>query len=103
PPSVLVIDDGVLVLNGGRQTHVRALDPEAAGEVGATASDGAVKAPMPGRLAALAVAEGQQVAAGERVAVLEAMKMEHALSAPRAGRVVGDSVEQGALILTVAE
>jgi len=108
-PSVLVVDDGVLVLNGGRQTHVRALDPEAAGEVGATASDGAVKAPMPGRLAALAVAEGQQVAAGERVAVLEAMKMEHALSAPRAGRVtlagreVGDSVEQGALILTVAE
>jgi 3-methylcrotonyl-CoA carboxylase alpha subunit len=109
PPSVLVVDDGVLVLNGGRQTHVRPVDPEAAGEVGAGASDGAVKAPMHGRLAALAVAEGQEVEAGERVAVLEAMKMEHALSAPRAGRIalagkqVGDIVEQGALILTVAE
>jgi len=108
-PTVLVDDDGVLVLNGGRQTHVRPIDPEAAAEVGAGASDGAVKAPMHGRLAALAVTEGQQVEAGERVAMLEAMKMEHALTAPRAGRVtlagktVGDIIEQGALILTVGE
>jgi 3-methylcrotonyl-CoA carboxylase alpha subunit len=109
PPTVLVIDDGVLVLNGGRQTHVRPIDPAAAEEVGAGTSDGAVKAPMHGRLAVLAVAEGQEVQAGERVAVLEAMKMEHALAAPRAGRValagreVGDIVEQGALILRVEE
>jgi 3-methylcrotonyl-CoA carboxylase alpha subunit len=109
PPTVLTVDHGALVLNGGRQTHVRPIDPEAAAEVGVGTSDGAVKAPMHGRLAALAVTEGQEVEAGERVAVLEAMKMEHALAAPRAGRValadkrIGDIVEQGALILRVEE
>ncbi len=85
----------------------RPIDPEAGGELGETASDGGVVAPMHGRLAALSVFDGQEVEAGERLAVLEAMKMEHALAAPRAGRValagpkVGDIVEQGALILTV--
>ena len=109
PPTVLALDEGVLVLNSGRQTQVQPIDPEAAGEVGVGTSDGAVKAPMHGRLAALAVTEGQLVEAGARVAMLEAMKMEHALAAPRAGRIklagraVGEIVEQGALILTVAE
>jgi 3-methylcrotonyl-CoA carboxylase alpha subunit len=43
------------------------------------------------------------------VAVVEAMKMEHALTAPRAGRIVGiavatgDQVKQGARLMTIAE
>ena len=43
---------------------------------------------MTGRLAALFVAEGDTVEAGQRLAVVEAMKMEHALVAPFAGRIV---------------
>ncbi len=48
---------------------------------------GAVLAPMPARLVQLCVAEGDVVAAGAELAVLEAMKMEHVLLAPHAGRV----------------
>jgi geranyl-CoA carboxylase alpha subunit len=51
------------------------------------ASGGAVLAPMHGRLLALPVAIGDVVDRGQTVAVLEAMKMEHALAAPLAGRV----------------
>ena len=73
------------MLNGGRQTHVALADPLDGDEVGAGEVGGAVKAPMHGRLIALAVEDGQTVEAGQRLAVVEAMKMEHALTAPRAG------------------
>ena len=105
-PTVLAVEDGVLVMNGGRQTHVAPLGEAAqAGEE--DSGEGVVVAPMPGRIVALDVVEGETVEAGRRLAVLEAMKMEHALTAPRAGRVrlagpgVGDNVAQGAAILTV--
>lgn len=52
-----------------------------------SAPEGAVLAPMPARLVQWSVAEGDVVAAGAELAVLEAMKMEHVLLAPRAGRV----------------
>jgi 3-methylcrotonyl-CoA carboxylase alpha subunit len=105
-PTSLAVEDGVLVMNGGRQTHVAplAVVEDAAEEGG---EEGVVLAPMPGRLVALDVKTGDKVEAGRRLAVLEAMKMEHALVAPRAGRVrlagtrVGDSVARGATILTV--
>ena len=44
---------------------------------------------MHGRLIALNVAEGDLVEEGQRLAVVEAMKMEHPLLAPRSGRIVG--------------
>ncbi|PJI99445.1 biotin-dependent enzyme [Acidovorax sp. 69] len=52
-----------------------------------TAPENAVRAPMPARLVQLSVAEGDVVTAGAELAVLEAMKMEHVLLAPHAGRV----------------
>jgi len=52
-----------------------------------SAPEGAVLAPMPARLVQWSVAEGDVVAAGAELAVLEAMKMEHVLQAPHAGRV----------------
>jgi geranyl-CoA carboxylase alpha subunit len=61
---------------------------------GAGAS-GTVAAPMAGRLVALAVAEGQAVAAGQLLAVIEAMKMEHPLTAPHPGRVAELTVRAG--------
>jgi biotin carboxyl carrier protein len=95
------------VLNGGRQTHVAAHAPGEDGSYAETEADGEVRAPMHGRIAALVAAEGSEVEAGARLAVLEAMKMEHALTAPRAGRVtlaghkVGDTVEQGEVVARV--
>ncbi len=71
------------------------------------APEGAVLAPMPARLVQLSVAEGDVVAAGAELAVLEAMKMEHVLLAPHAGRVgallavAGGYVVQGQPLLVL--
>ncbi len=73
----------------------------------ATAS--AVRAPIIGRVAKVFVAAGDTVAKGDRIAVVEAMKMEHILHAPRAGRIAkiavkeGDQVTLGALIAALGE
>ncbi|MGR3466407.1 MAG: acetyl/propionyl/methylcrotonyl-CoA carboxylase subunit alpha [Shimia sp.] len=70
----------------------------------AAASD-VIEAPMPGLVRAVLVAPGAEVAEGDRLAVLEAMKMEHTLRAPRAGLVAevpvaeGAQVEAGALLI----
>jgi 3-methylcrotonyl-CoA carboxylase alpha subunit len=61
----------------------------------ASAADGAILAPMPGKVIAVDVWEGQPVTAGQRLLVLEAMKMEHALTAPFDGVVEGLSVSAG--------
>jgi 3-methylcrotonyl-CoA carboxylase alpha subunit len=61
----------------------------------ASAADGAIIAPMPGKVIAVDVAEGQAVTAGQRLMVLEAMKMEHALTAPFDGRVERLAVSAG--------
>ncbi|TCD04843.1 biotin/lipoyl-binding protein [Erythrobacteraceae bacterium CFH 75059] len=60
-----------------------------------SAADGAVAAPMPGKVIAVDVAEGQAVTAGQRLLVLEAMKMEHALTAPFDGTVTQLSAAEG--------
>ena len=69
--------------------------------------EGAVLAPMPARLVMLNVAEGDEVAAGAELGVLEAMKMEHVLLAPHAGLVrqllaaPGDYLAQGQPLLVI--
>lgn len=55
----------------------------------ASAAGGAILAPMPGKVIAVDVSEGDAVTAGQRLLVLEAMKMEHALTAPFDGTVTG--------------
>jgi 3-methylcrotonyl-CoA carboxylase alpha subunit len=64
----------------------------------ASAADGAIIAPMPGKVIAVDVAEGQAVTAGQRLMVLEAMKMEHALTAPFDGVVEGLAVSAGSQV-----
>lgn len=65
---------------------------------GASASGDAVTAPMQGTVVKVAVEEGQEVAAGDLVAVLEAMKMENPVTAHKAGTVESISVEAGASV-----
>jgi propionyl-CoA carboxylase alpha chain len=68
----------------------------------------AVLCPMPGLVVSIAVAEGQEVKAGETLAVVEAMKMENVLRAERDGTVKkihakpGDSLAVDAVILEFA-
>ena len=54
--------------------------------------------PLPGRVIALHVKEGQEVAAGEPLAVVEGMKMQHTVKAGGAGRVTAVLVEAGQLV-----
>ncbi|MGE3142732.1 MAG: biotin/lipoyl-containing protein, partial [Hyphomonadaceae bacterium] len=56
-------------------------------EGGAIVADGAILAPMPGRVTSVLVSQGDRVERGQKLLVLEAMKMEHALTAPFAGVV----------------
>ncbi|MBP7799398.1 MAG: acetyl-CoA carboxylase biotin carboxyl carrier protein subunit [Thermoanaerobaculaceae bacterium] len=64
---------------------------------------------MPGRIVKVLVADGQTVAAGAGLVVLEAMKMQNELRAPRAGRVrqlavcAGQTVEAGQTLLVVGD
>jgi 3-methylcrotonyl-CoA carboxylase alpha subunit len=98
---------GVYAFARGRQAFVKLVDPFAKADAGARDSDGAIRAPMNGRLVVVAVEEGDAVEAGQRLAVVEAMKMEHALVAPYAGVVrdldanAGDQVEMGESIMRV--
>ncbi|WP_323717198.1 ATP-binding protein [Paracoccus aminovorans] len=83
------------------------LDPLARG--GQETGGGLTLSPMPGVVKAIFVAAGQPVASGVPLAVLEAMKMEHTLTAARDGRVAevlarpGDQVEAGAPLIRLEE
>jgi 3-methylcrotonyl-CoA carboxylase alpha subunit len=89
--------DAIHVLRQGRQTVVRRADL-GAGDLDHAAGDGQIKAPMHGKVLALLVGNGERVEKGQRLAILEAMKMEHALTAPRAGRVAGIAVSAGSQV-----
>ena len=67
-----------------------------------------VNSPLPGVIVEVSVKEGQAVKSGQKVAVLEAMKMENEISAPKDGTITaihvnkGDSILEGAPIVTIA-
>ncbi len=91
----------------GRAYHFRLVDPLARMSGGPVS--GLTLSPMPGLVKALFVAVGQHVAAGERLVVLEAMKMEHTLTAGRAGKIAevlvapGAQVEAGAALIRLED
>jgi 3-methylcrotonyl-CoA carboxylase alpha subunit len=78
----------------------------AAAEEMATGADH-IAAPLPGLIKALRVAPGDSVIAGDILAVMEAMKMEHSLTAPRDGTVAevlveaGEQVVEGAVLINL--
>jgi 3-methylcrotonyl-CoA carboxylase alpha subunit len=72
-------------------------DPRAK-EFSATASRGGLTTPLPGVVVAVAVTTGQVVAAGEVLMVIEAMKMEHTITAPYAGTVQSVHFARGARV-----
>ena len=76
---------------------------------GTGAGDGAISAPIPGKVTAVGVTMGESVAAGTVVIVLEAMKMEYTLTAPFDGSVaeinctLGDQVVEGTVLVRIEE
>ncbi len=87
--------------------RISLLDPLA--HAGETAQEGGrLTAPMPGKVVSFSVKAGDKVKAGQALAVMEAMKMEHTISAPQDGTVAellyapGDQVIEGAELLKLA-
>ena len=80
-----------------------------AGAHGAAGGSGAILAPMPGKITAVEISAGQSVTSGQKLVTLEAMKMEHTLSAPFAGVVAelhattGAQVQVDALLVQIQE
>ena len=93
----LAAGGAVYVQRQGRQTKVslRDLSLDEGGEAGA---GGLIRAPMHGKVLAVLVEQGASVARGQRLAIIEAMKMEHTLVAPIAGTVAEIAVAADAQV-----
>jgi 3-methylcrotonyl-CoA carboxylase alpha subunit len=113
--SEVVMQDGKLghpaevahVFTQAGATRIRVLQPLAHAE-GAQDEKGGLTAPMPGKVVSFAVKVGDKVKAGQTLAVMEAMKMEHTIAAPKDGVVKellyapGDQIAEGAELLKLA-
>ncbi len=119
-PTVVVEEDGVRtscrVVRRGARLYVHAGGYDASfverprfPPPGAGALPGGCAAPMPGKVVSVEVAEGDSVAEGQVMLVMEAMKMEHSVKAPSAGRVAevrvapGDQVDADQVLVVVAQ
>ena len=98
----------VTVFQQGRSARFAIMDPLAQ-EGGADIAQGAILSPMPGLIKLVSATAGQTVAKGDPLLVLEAMKMEHTLTAPRDGIVasvgckVGGQVDAGVILLALED
>lgn len=105
--ALIFMDDGqIIIYCEGEQWSFSFNNPAASG---VAVVESGLKAPMPGTVVEIYVQPGQTVAAGERLLVMEAMKMEHAVFAPRAGKIqtvfyqAGDRVNEGAQLIAFFE
>ncbi len=90
--------DGRRILFVGGSAWAYGVPTSARDPTGSTAADGALRSPMPGRVVAVAVRSDQAVVQGQVLLAVEAMKMEHALLAPFAGKVTNLAVVVGDLV-----
>ena len=104
--TAIAVADAVYVLRRGRQTKLAPRDLSL--EEGADDSAGGlVRAPMHGKVLAVLVEQGAAVARGQRLAIIEAMKMEHTLTAAVDGTVaeiaasVGAQIAEGAKVMLI--
>jgi 3-methylcrotonyl-CoA carboxylase alpha subunit len=94
------------VLHQGRQTKVSLRDL-ASGQGADQSQGGLIRAPMHGKVLAVLVQQGASVIRGERLAIIEAMKMEHTLTAPIDGVVIeiatapNAQVSEGAKVMVI--
>jgi acetyl-CoA/propionyl-CoA carboxylase biotin carboxyl carrier protein len=97
---VAATDHQIWLSGGGRTAMVEELREAPVRPDDEHSGDAELTSPMPGSVVAVGVADGERVEAGAVVVTVEAMKMEHALSAPVGGAVellvaVGDQVKVG--------
>jgi len=114
--TVEMLDEQVAVAQAKPSAPIAASAPVAPAPVAATASAAAPKAPagpgdvpspLSGKIVSIDVALGQTVAEGDKVATIEAMKMNTYVFSPKAGKVTaivaqpGTAVEEGATVLVL--
>ena len=98
-------DGTIIVTERGQSYFFSTAQPASA--AGSAIGDGTILSPMPGRIIAVDVAQGQSVTKGQKLLTLEAMKMEHSLTAPFDGVVAelnataGDQVQVDAVLIRV--
>jgi len=103
------LDEEVLVIwTAGRSFEFRWEVPRWTKDAAVGSTFGAIRTPMPGKLVKLLVADGEAVAAGQPLLVIESMKMETTLPSPCSGVVegvgglhVGAQIEEGQVLLRV--
>ena len=105
-----VVLPGDLALGGGGGAKKKKAPKRSGGGGGGAAASGdSLTAPMQGTIVKIAVEDGQEVAEGELVVVLEAMKMEQPINAHKAGTItglkaaVGETVNNGAVIADIKD
>jgi biotin carboxyl carrier protein len=102
-----VARDRVVLWTPDEQYELLLEDPRTR-EFAESAASGGLTTPLPGVVVSVPVAVGQEVVAGEVLMVIEAMKMEHAISAPYDGTVQqihfarGERVPEGSALLELA-
>jgi 3-methylcrotonyl-CoA carboxylase alpha subunit len=102
-------DDRLTLFVDGAEYTFRIDDPRKFAAGAAAGDRTRLTSPMPGQVVSVAATAGQTVGKGEPLVVVEAMKMEHTIAAPRAGRVsavnvrVGDRVAAGIELIAMEE
>ena len=104
---ITIADAEVFVMRAGATQRLTLVEPDAGAFGHVAQAGGRIVAPMPGQIVSVNVAEGDQVQADQVLVVLEAMKMEHQVRAPSAGKITallcasGDRVVEGAELVSV--
>ncbi|MCD0502740.1 acetyl/propionyl/methylcrotonyl-CoA carboxylase subunit alpha [Bordetella petrii] len=105
--TVVLQGEKAYVFREGRTQVLGLHDPLAHAQDGQADHGGGLTAPMPGKIISIAVKAGDSVSKGQPLLVMEAMKMEHTISAPADGKVeelfyaVGDQVAEGAELVAI--
>ena len=94
------LPEGISFGGGGGSAAKKAAPKRGGKKAGGGATGDSLAAPMQGTIVKIAVEEGQEVAAGDLVVVLEAMKMEQPLNAHKAGVITALTAEVGATVPT---
>jgi 3-methylcrotonyl-CoA carboxylase alpha subunit len=103
--SVIASGDGLELYRGGGHASVRASRTEDALQATTRADEGSLITPLPGTIVAVHVRQGEAVERGAPLVTLEAMKMEHTVTAPQAGTVarlpfgLGERVAAGSVLV----
>src|SRR5690606_5318665 len=102
--GIVRLGDELTILLPGRTHRLTLVDPRRAGDTD-EAAGGQLTAPMPGKVVQVLVSEGAKVEKGQALMIIEAMKMEHTITAPARGVVAkllfsaGDQVPESAVLL----